>query len=96
MPEWIGIAANVGALLFAITALIVSIWASRSVARAPDIELLVARYDLKAAKREAAYLAERLERERAIRDARDPSDRKFEALQRRSDEPYRQSAEITV
>lgn len=69
MTEWIGIAATV----VATTALIVSICTSRRVARASEIELLLARFDLKAAKREVAYLEQRLEREEAIRDALDRS-----------------------
>ena len=73
MPEWIGIAATVAAPLLAITALIVSIRASRRVAPSREIELLLARFDLKAAKREIAYLEQRLEREKAIRDTLDRS-----------------------
>ena len=72
-PEWIGIAATVAAPLLAITALIVSIRASRRVAPSREIELLLARFDLKAAKREIAYLEQRLEREKAIRDTLDRS-----------------------
>ena len=135
MPEWIGSAATVAATLVALAALIVSIWASRRVARKREFELLLARIDQEAAKREAdtRALTERIDREaakreerferevakreerfereaakreerfereaakreEAIRDVLDRSDRKFEALQRRSDELYRQSAEIT-
>ena len=84
MPEWIGSAATVAATLVALAALIVSIGASRRVARKRELELLLERIDREAAKREEA-----------IRDVLDRSDRKFEALQRRSDELYRQSAEIT-
>ena len=84
MPEWIGSAAKVAATLVALAALIVSIGASRRVARKRELELLLERIDREAAKREEA-----------IRDVLDRSDRKFEALQRRSDELYRQSAEIT-
>ena len=69
MPEWIGIAAKVVTGLLAITALIVSIWASRRVARAWEIQLLLARFDLEAAKREAARCEQRLEREAAKQEA---------------------------
>ena len=48
------------------------------------------------AKREAQAEREAAKREKAIRDVLDRSDRKFEALQRRSDDLYRQSAEITA
>ena len=51
---------------------------------------------LEAAKREAQAEKEAAKREKAIRDVLDRSDRKFEALQRRSDDLYRQSAEITA
>ena len=142
MPEWIGNAATVVTALVALAALIVSIWASRRVARKREFELLLVRIDNEAAKREAKTdaLTERIDREaakreadtrafteridreaakreerferevakreerfereaakreEAIRDVLDRSDRKFEALQRRSDELYRQSAEIT-
>ncbi len=102
MPEWIGSAATVAATLVALAALIVSIGASRRVARKRELELLLERIDQEAAKREAdtRALTERIDREaakreEAIRDVLDRSDRKFEALQRRSDELYRQSAEIT-
>lgn len=73
MPGWVGSAATVVTALVALAALIVSIWASRRVARASEIELLLARFDLKAAKREVAYLEQSLEREKAIRDALDRS-----------------------
>ena len=80
-----------------------SIWASRRGARRREFELLLERTDREAAKREAQTRAfteqiaqEAAKREEAIRDALDRSDRKFEALQRRSDELYRQSAEITA
>ena len=168
MPEWIGSAATMVTALVALAALIVSIWASRRVARKREFELLLERIDREAAKREAKTHAlaeqidreaakreakthalaeqidreaakreaemhalaeqidreaakreaetraftERIEREaakreerferevakreEAIRDALDRSDRKFEALQRRSDEMYRLSAEITA
>ena len=49
-----------------------------------------------AAKREAQAEKEAAKREKAIRDVLDRSDRRFEALQMRSDELYRQSAEITA
>ena len=61
------------------------------------------RIDREAAKREAGTRAlieqinrEAAKREETIRDALDRSDRKFETLQRRSDELYRQSVEITA
>lgn len=124
IPERIGNAATVVTALVALAALIVSIWASRRVARKREFELLLERVDQEAAKREAdtRALTERIDREaakreerferevakreerfereaakreEAIRDVLDRSDRKFEALQRRSDELYRQSAEIT-
>lgn len=123
MPQRIGSVATVATALVAVAALIVSIWASRRVARRRDFELLLERIDKEAAKREAETRAiterfeieaakrderfereaakrdERFEREvakreEAIRDVMDRSDRKFEALQRRSDELYRQSVEI--
>ena len=61
------------------------------------------RIDREAAKREAETraLMERIDREAAkreerIRELMDRSDRKFESLQRRTDELYRQSAEVTA
>ena len=146
MPEWIGNAATVVTALVALAALIVSIWASRRVARKREFELLLVRidqeadkreadtralterigqeaakrderfdreaakrderfdreaakrderFDREAAKRDERFEREAAKREEAIRDALDRSDRKFEALQRRSDELYRQWAEIT-
>ena len=123
MPAWVGSAATVVTALVALAALIVSIWASRRVARKREFELLLERIDRESAKREAETRAvterfdraaakrderfereaakrdERFEREaakrdEAIRDVLDRSDRKFEALQRRSDELYRQWVEI--
>ena len=114
MPQWIGTAATVATALVALAALIVSIWASRRVARRRGFELLLERIDQEAAKREAETRAiterfereaakrdERFEREvskreEAIRDVMDRSNRKFEALQRRSDELCRQLVEIAA
>ena len=118
MPQWIGSVATVMTALVALSALIVSIWASRRVARKREFELLLERIDREAAKREeridreaakrerqidreAAKREEQFEREiakreEAIRAALDRSDRKFEVLQRRSDELYRQWAEVTM
>ncbi len=105
VPEWVGSAATVVTALVALAALIVSVRASRRVARKREFELLLERIDREAAKRderferEAAKRDDRFEREaakreEAIRDVLDRSDRKFEALQGRSDELYRQSVEI--
>ena len=55
---------------------------------------LTAKIDREAAKRDERFERESAKREEAFRDALDRSDRKLEALQRRSDELYRQSAEI--
>ena len=85
MPQSIGSAATAVAALVAIAALIVSIWAGRRVARKRKFELLLERIDREAAKREDAIPA-----------MMGRSDRKFEALQRQSDDLYRQSAEITT
>jgi len=54
------------------------------------------RIDREAAKREQLFEREAAKREEGIRALMDQSDRKFEALQRRSDELYRQSAEVTA
>lgn len=72
MPQWIGTAATVATALVALAALIVSIWASRRVARRRDFELLLERIDQEAGKREAETRAitERFEREAAKRDER--------------------------
>ena len=58
--------------LVALAALIVSIWASRRVARRRDFELLLERVDQEAAKREAETRAitERFDQEAAKRDER--------------------------
>ncbi len=107
MPQWIASAATVVTALVALAALIVSIWASRRVARKREFELLLERIDREAAKREeridreAAKREERIDREgakreEAIRAVMDRSDRKFEVLQKRSDELYRQLVEITA
>jgi len=81
--------------LIAITALIVSIWASRRVARKREFEILLERIDREAERREAAI--------RALIDRSDSkfdalvarSDSRFDALMARSDELSRQSAEVT-
>ena len=107
MPQWIASAATVVTALVALAALIVSIWASRRVARKREFELLLERIDREAAKREeridreAAKREERIDREgakreEAIRAVMDRSDRKFEVLQKRSGELYRQLVEITA
>ena len=107
MPHWIASAATVVTALVALAALIVSIWASRRVARKREFELLLERIDREAAKREeridreaakreAQFEREVAKREEAIREVMDRSDRKFEAMQKRSDELYRQLAEITA
>lgn len=72
MPQWIGSVATVATALVALAALIMSIWASRRVARRRDFELLLERIDQEAAKREAETRAitERFEREAAKRDER--------------------------
>ena len=54
------------------------------------------RFEREAAKRDERFEREAAKREKAIRDVLDRSDRRFEALQLRSDELYRQSAEITA
>jgi len=54
------------------------------------------RIDREAAKREQLFEREAAKREEGIRALMDQSDRKFDALQRRSDELYRQSAEVTA
>ncbi len=64
--------------LVTLAALIVSVRASRRVARRPEFKLLLERIDREAAKSEEA-----------IRDVLDRSDRRFEGLQIRSDELYR-------
>jgi hypothetical protein len=76
MPGWVGSAATVAATLVALAALIVSIWASRRVARKREFEFLLERIDREVAKRgegferEAAKRDERFEREAAKRDER--------------------------
>ena len=61
-----------GTALVALTALIVSIWASRRVARKREFELLLERIDREVAKREAETraLTERIDREAAKREER--------------------------
>ena len=72
MPEGVGSAATVVTALVALAALIVSIRASRRVARKREFELLLERIDREAAKREAETRAvtERIDREAAERDER--------------------------
>ena len=76
MPQWIASAATVVTALVALAALIVSIWASRRVARKREFELLLERIDREAAKREeridreAAKREEQFEREAARREER--------------------------
>ncbi len=75
MEEWLGNVATVATPLIAIAALIVSIWASRRVARKREFEILLERIDREAAKREAQFEKaaaernERFEREVAKREA---------------------------
>ena len=54
------------------------------------------RIDREAAKREERIDREAAKREERIRELMESSDRKFEVLQRRSDELYRQSAEVSA
>ena len=74
MEEWLGNVATVATPLIAIAALIVSIWASRRVARKREFEILLERIDREAAKREAQFEKaaaernERFEREAAKRE----------------------------
>ncbi len=70
MEEWLGNVATVATPLIAIAALIVSIWASRRVARKREFEILLERIDREAAKREAETreFMQRIEREAAKRD----------------------------
>ncbi len=72
MPQWTGTAATVAPALVALAALIVSIWASRRVARRRDFELLLERIDQEAAKREAETrtITERFDQQAANRDER--------------------------
>ena len=106
MEEWIRGATQVVTALVAMAALIVSIWASRRVARRWEFEILLERIDREAAerekridqeaaKREQQFEREAAKREEAIRALMDRSDRKFEALLARSDELSRQLAEMT-
>ena len=53
MEEWLGNVATVATAVIAIAALIVSIWASRRVTRQLEVQLLLERFDRKAAQREA-------------------------------------------
>ncbi len=93
--EWLRNVAMIATPLIAITALIVSIWASRRVARKREFEILLERIDREAERREAAI--------RALIDRSDSkfdalvarSDSRFDALMARSDELSRQSAEVT-
>ena len=72
MPGWVGSAATVAATLVALAALIVSIRASRHVARKREFEFPLERIDREAAKREAdtRVLAERVDREAVKREER--------------------------
>lgn len=64
--------------------------------REAETRAIIERFEKEAAKRDDRFEREAAKREEAIRAVMDRSDRKFEALQKRSDELYRQSAEITV
>lgn len=75
MPEWVGSAATVVTALVALAALIVSIWASRRLARKREFELLLERIDREAAERDERFEREVAKREEAIPDVLDRSDR---------------------
>ena len=64
--------------------------------REAETRALMERIDREAAKREERIDREAAKREERIRELMDRSDRKFESLQRRTDELYRQSAEVTA
>ncbi len=99
MVEWLRNVAMIATPLIAIAALIVSIWASRRVARKREFEILLERIDRQAANRDerfdrqAANRDERFDREAerreaAIRALIDRSDSKFDALMARSDSKF--------
>ena len=106
MVEWLRNVAMIATPLIAITALIVSIWASRRVARKREFEILLERIDREAERREAAIraLIDRSDSKFDALVARSDSkfdalvarsDSRFDALMARSDELSRQSAEVT-
>ena len=64
--------------------------------REAETKAFIERIDREAAKREEQIEREAAKREERIRELMDRSDRKFESLQRRTDELYRQSAEVTA
>ena len=63
--------------------------------REAETKAFIERIEREAAKREERIDREAAKREERIRELMDRSDRKFESLQRRTDELYRQSAEVT-
>ena len=95
MEEWLRNVAMIATPLIAIAALVVSIWASRRVARKREFEILLERIDREAANRDERFEREAERRDVAIRALIDRSDCKFDALLARSDELSRQSAEVT-
>ncbi len=106
MEEWLRNVAMIATPLIAIAALVVSIWASRRVARKREFEILLERIDREAANRDERFEREAERRDVAIRALIDRSDCKFDALLARSDSKFdallarsdelsRQSAEVT-
>ena len=64
--------------------------------REAETKAVIEEIHREAAKREERIDREAAEREDRIRELMDRSDRKFESLQRRTDELYRQSADVTA
>ena len=75
MEEWIRGATAIVTAIVAVAALVVSIWASRRVARKREFEILLERSDREAAKREQQFEREAAKREEAIRALMERSDR---------------------
>ena len=77
MEEWLRIVATVATPLIAIAALIVSIWASRRVARKREFEILLERIDREAAKREEQFEKAAAKRDQLFEKAAAERDERF-------------------
>ena len=93
MEEWLRIVATVATPLIAIAALIVSIWASRRVARKREFEILLERIDRESAKREEQFEKAAAKRDQLFEKAAAKRDQLFEKAAAERDERFGREAE---